>query len=491
MNISNLKKKIEEKNIALNELVKQHDKELKKFFPFKREKKISEIEKKISALNEEIASLEKSLEGKLEEKKTADQRMNNIASTARRHGWKAGIGIAAVCLAYTGYQPFKPLTVNGVQTTYLSAIQSYENTEVRAADYTPETYERYKHNLEDAGAQKSNLFMSDEEKLKYIGAVSDAYEDLELIPDKTTLLSALNEADKYDISAYTPASAKEFKSAVSEIRAVYNDLNATKKEVTSAEKTLASAYLLLTEKADKTALNELLNQYSGYTLDEYTPSSIKSFNELIQNSEKLADDENASQDTVDKQVQKMQTADTLLVRKADKSSLQSLIDEYSSLNGDNYKSGYDVLKSEVEASASLLSNEDVSQEDVDSAVSRLQTAGSGLVEYSTYVYRVNMRAVQQSNNSVGNEWSYARYYNGISTHDGFEISGNPDTDIWVEMQITENDSYPDVGYGGTTIYLQDGYQTSFDVMVVENRGRYAGNAAIFTVNVSVTFLRRE
>lgn len=491
MNLFNLKKEIEEKSIALDELIKECEKEQKKIFLFKSEKKINELQKKISDLDEEIAELEKTYNNQLELKKAAGNAAGGVASFTKKHGLKTAIGCAVAGLAYLGYLSNKPLTYDGEQTTYRAMVDSFESTEISSDEYTPETYERYMQSLEEAEAQKGDIFMSDEQKLAFLEAVSSSYDDLEPMPDKTALRSALSKANTYDVSAYTPFSVGAFKNEIAKSQAVFDDANATGKEVAAAEKEVADAYDVLTLKADKTALSELLEQYSDYAFDEYTPSSVKRFNKEIQDAETVIADDNALQDTVDKRVKAMETIETLLVKRADKSSLQKLIDECNKLDGDDYKTGYDELMSEVDSSTSILDNADISQEEVDSAVSRIKTARSDLVEYTTYVYRVNMNAYMETNNSVGNDWSYDRYFNGKYTHDGFEVSGNPGTTGLVAMQITENDSYPDVGYGNASITLKDGYQTSFSITVVENRGRYYGHTATFTVDVYVSFLRRE
>lgn len=491
MSFFNIKKEIEEKSIALESLIKKCEEEKNKLFLFKNNKKISELEKQITDLDGEISELEHKLNSQLEMKKTTGAAVSKFGSFAKKHGLKTCVGSAVAFGAYCGYLYVKPLNINGDQITYRSMIESFEERDVQSNEYTPETYERYMQDLEDAEAHKNDIFMSDEEKLAYIDAVSSAYDALEPIPDKTALFAALTKASKYDISAYTPASAEEFQSAVSKMQDVYTDSNATKKEVAKAEKSIADAYLLLTLKADKTALLELYNKYSEFALDDYTPSSVKKFNEEIQGTKKLIDDANISQDKVEKQVQEMQSIETLLLKKADKTSLKSLIDECNGLDGSKYKSGYSELTSEVKSLASLLNNEDVSQEEVDKAVSHLQTTRNNLVEYIVNVYRINMNAVLQSNNHVGNDWSYSRYYKNESVHNGFEVSGEPGSSVSVEMGITENDKSPDTGYGSASITLENGYQTSFEVTVREDRGRYSGNTATFTVYVTVTYLRQE
>lgn len=490
MNLLNLKKEIEEKSIALEELLLQCEKEEKKLFLFKSEKKIKDLHNRISALNDEIGELEKAYNTQLELKKAASDTVDKVSGIAKKNGKKLVIGCIAACLGYFGYLFVKPLNINGEQTTYRSAIGSFENLEINAEDYTPETYEQFIQNLEDAEAQKSNIFMSDEEKAAYINELTSAFDELEPMPDKTGLLSALNKAESYDVSAYTPATVESFKSLISQIRVIYDDLNATEKEVADAENNVADAYRVLALRADKTELIELFEKYTAFVLDDYTPSSARSFTKEIQNTEDLINNENASQDKVDQQVETLQTIETLLVKRADKSSLKSLIDECNKLDGSKYKEGYDTLLSRMKSSSELLNNDDVTQEEVDTAVSRLKQAKSDLVEYIINVYRINMRASLQRNNSVGNEWSYARYYNDKSVHDGFEVTGEPGSSVEVGMEIIERDNSPDVGYESATITLKDGYQTSFDVIVTENRGRYSGNEALFKVYVTVTYLRK-
>lgn len=558
MNISNLEKKIEEKRIAKDELNKQIEKEQNKFFLFKNDKKISGLNKQIQDLDEEIANLEKTYNSKLEQKEAASKTMSKVGGFAKRNVKNASIGFVSACVVYTGYLYFKPLNVNGEQTTYRAMVESFEDIELNASDYTPETYERFMHNLQEAEAQKSYIFLSDEEKLSYINALSSSYDTLELIPDKTALLAALKKANKYDTSPYIPVSVESFKSEIARMQKIYDDENATGKEVSSAEKVIDDAYKALILKADKTKLTEIYKKYSDFALDEYTPSSIKNFNEqlsllkkviddanalqatvdkevetkanmesfLVKKADKtklleiynkytdfpfdqyipssvksfkeqldslkkVIDDEDASQAEVDKEAESKASIENYLVKKADKSVLQSLINEFNGLNSDNYKSGFDELKSEVEAVEPLLSNDEVTQEAVNAAVARLQTAKGGLVEYSVYVYRVNMYASETSNNSVGSDWSFDRYVNGQYTHDGFEITSASGGYATVEMLITEHDSVPESGYGSATIALQDGFNTSFNITVVENRGRYSGNVATFTVTVKVAVIGRQ
>ena len=157
MNVFKLKKEIEEKEIALELLIKQCEKEEEKVFLFKNNKKIDRLKKRIVALDQEIAELQKSYDHQLEMKENAGKAMRKVVVFTKKNLLKTCIGCVVACIAYYGYLFFKPLNINGEQTTYRSLIRSYENMEISSSDYTPETYDQYIHDLEEAEAQKNEI----------------------------------------------------------------------------------------------------------------------------------------------------------------------------------------------------------------------------------------------------------------------------------------------------------------------------------------------
>ena len=557
MNIFKIKKDLEEKLTALDILIDKLERERTKKV-FKNKKKISELEERISVLDQEISELQTIYNKKLELEDGAKKAAGKALPIIKKHALKGCAGLAVLTAAGYVYLLNKPIYINGDKTTYRSMIGSYENMEIRSDEYTPETYQEYINALDEAASLENNLFMSDDEKREYLNALSAAYNGLEIRPDKNALHNLINDWQQYDVSAYTPDSVKDYNAVIADVKKIYDDQNATRKEVSAAEKSIKEAYSLLVKMADKDRLTELYEKYSAYELDGYTPdsadrfrseientkrfiddrnisqdkvdeqtevmlsiedllvetadkgqlielyeqysdydfdgytpASVQRFQGEVQNSKRLIDDKNVSQDKVDEQTETMLSAGDLLVEKADKGPLQSIIDECNALDRSDYKEGYSDLESAVKSVSKILEDDNASQEDVDSAVSKIREARNNLVKYMVNVYRVNIRAGIKNNNSVGNDWSYTRYYNNESVHDGFEVSGEPGSTVTVGMGITENDKSPDTGYGSADIRLEDGYSTSFDVTVREDRGRYAGNTATFGVTVYVTYLRTE
>lgn len=96
------------------------------------------------------------------------------------------------------------------------------------------------------------------------------------------------------------------------------------------------------------------------------------------------------------------------------------------------------------------------------------------------------------NNHVGNEWEYSCTVNKKELKEGdtVEITAASSGKIKIVAEATENDKYPDNGTKTLTIPVsklkKDKNSTyTCNVTVTEDRGRYAGNTAVwkFTFNV--------
>lgn len=87
-----------------------------------------------------------------------------------------------------------------------------------------------------------------------------------------------------------------------------------------------------------------------------------------------------------------------------------------------------------------------------------------------------------SNDHVGNQWAYEIKVNGqkMSINKGIKISGSKITTV---AKVVENDKVPDIGT--KTVNLTNGKVNTFDVTVVENRGRYSGKKAVWRIKLKV------
>jgi hypothetical protein len=110
-----------------------------------------------------------------------------------------------------------------------------------------------------------------------------------------------------------------------------------------------------------------------------------------------------------------------------------------------------------------------------------------------YAITVKFSAVKMvSNKSVGNSWSHIVATSGktLKTGKSYKLTKKSTESISITCKSTENDKIPDIG--STTITakvsaLKTGTTTyTKNVTVVENRGRYSGNKAVWKYTVTVT-----
>ena len=89
-------------------------------------------------------------------------------------------------------------------------------------------------------------------------------------------------------------------------------------------------------------------------------------------------------------------------------------------------------------------------------------------------------------NSVGNEWSKEFYINGSAVKSSSQITVAVGDKVTVKAVITEEDKSPDIGTNSETHTitqsdLDNGFSISFSVDVRENKGRYSGRVATWSV----------
>ena len=89
-------------------------------------------------------------------------------------------------------------------------------------------------------------------------------------------------------------------------------------------------------------------------------------------------------------------------------------------------------------------------------------------------------------NHVGNEWGELFSVNGYQISSGAIVDVSINKTVKVFTQIVEYDSIPDIGQGSYSFtikkdYFENGFYITQTIYVKENRGRYSGNIATWTV----------
>ena len=134
--------------------------------------------------------------------------------------------------------------------------------------------------------------------------------------DKTDLEMALELAGMISLDKYTESGKEEFLVAKEAADTVLADKDAMQADVDSAWRDLVNAMDGLRLKADKAALEELLDSVAGLDLSQYTEESVQVFKAVLAEAKAVLTDENLSvdeQEEVDAAVKALEDAKNQLV----------------------------------------------------------------------------------------------------------------------------------------------------------------------------------
>src|SRR5699024_10067903 len=112
---------------------------------------------------------------------------------------------------------------------------------LKESEYTPNSYAQFKEVLSNAQKVYDNENVTQEEVQEAEKALKDAIENLVLKSDKTELGKLIKKAKEMNSKDYTPETFKALNEALNIAQKVYDNENATQKEVVEAEKTLKDA----------------------------------------------------------------------------------------------------------------------------------------------------------------------------------------------------------------------------------------------------------
>ncbi len=241
-------------------------------------------------------------------------------------------------------------------------------------DYTSVSYQEYLKVLANAKEVLSNDDSSQKE-------IDTAYLNLQLaienlIPinsiNKTALKIAIDLANvitNEDLENVVPAVVEEFKVALQEANAVYDNASASQVEVNNAFDRLASAmHMLDFVKGDKAALEAFINKVNDLVADQYTSATWEAFAEKLANAKVVLANENAMQEEVDSAYKELVTAFLNLRLIPNKDLLEDLINKAEGLNVANYTSdSWNIMQEALNNAKNVFANPNVTQEEVDNA----------------------------------------------------------------------------------------------------------------------------
>ena len=211
-------------------------------------------------------------------------------------------------------------------------------------------------------------------------AARDALIEKQQEVDKSALQEAIRDAEAVDLNDYISTGQDAFTDALADAKEIFENPDATQQQVNDATEALKAAQSDLIQKADKTELEEAIQNAEKIDTDDFTSTGKQEFIDKLEAAKEVLANEDASQADVDKAAEELKAAQDGLVAKADKTELEEAIQNAEKIDTDDFTStGKQEFIDKLEAAKEVLANEDASQADVDKAAEELKAAQDGLV----------------------------------------------------------------------------------------------------------------
>ena len=198
---------------------------------------------------------------------------------------------------------------------------------------------------------------------------------------------ALELAASADTEGVVPAVADRFNAAVANGQAVLDRVYAGDYTVTQAmvdqswHDILMMMQYLSFEQGDKSDLEAVINMAEGLDLGKYIESTVEGFEEALTAANDVYADENAMQDDVDQAWRTLLKEMSEMRLTPDKDALAALIQSASGLNESAYEAeSFALMRTALAAAEDIYADENATEEEVQTAVSDLQSALAALVK---------------------------------------------------------------------------------------------------------------
>ena len=205
---------------------------------------------------------------------------------------------------YRDVYPFVVTTKKiNVQKDELEALVA-ENSDRRESDYSEESWDAFEKALNEAKEILNDLKADQTAVDKAKENLEKAIEGLVLLPNKDVLEAVIKEAEEKDLSGYTADSVQVLRNALLTAKEVYDDKNATQKDVDAALAQLKEAIEGLVEveeetKVDKTELKALIDETEKMDLKPYTDETVLAVKNALKEARTVYDNKDATQKDVD------------------------------------------------------------------------------------------------------------------------------------------------------------------------------------------------
>ena len=253
---------------------------------------------------------------------------------------------------------------------------------VSSAAFTEESWKAAQDALQAAKDLVAAGAVTAEQADKAIADLQNAVKGLTPSDAKLALDTVIETAQGMNTEEYTTSSWKAVEDALANALAVQGSVESTTEDYTNAVTAMMDAMGGLVKRGDTASLAKFVEQANALKEENYTPNSWKPFAEALTAAEAvLANSADASQADVDAAYAALLTAQTALVRAADKSELNAAVAEANKLNKDDYTAdSWAAVAKAKEAAAAVAADVNATQAEVDAARDALLKAIRELVK---------------------------------------------------------------------------------------------------------------
>ncbi|WP_418552476.1 discoidin domain-containing protein, partial [Longibaculum muris] len=201
---------------------------------------------------------------------------------------------------------FKNLVLKADKTVLEKVIVEAEKLD--SSLYTPTSYQVLKNTLNQAKIVLNDENISTDDVAKVLSQLQESMTSLVKRADTVLLQTIINQAKAIDNQLYTKTSIQKLNMILSQVEKIYENKDATQKQVDEAVKDLNAAIKGLVKKADKKALEEAIQEVKAIDTKLYTDETVKVLTAVLKEAKEIYKDENATQETVAAIVKKLQEA---------------------------------------------------------------------------------------------------------------------------------------------------------------------------------------
>ncbi|MBW7572412.1 Ig-like domain-containing protein [Caproiciproducens faecalis] len=282
-------------------------------------------------------------------------------------------------------------TVNksALDTAVKAAEEAYPLTD--SGKYTEGSWGTYEAALEYAKSIQEKTDATESDVTEAVNGLETAQNGLQSISDKSALDSAVKAAEEAypltDSGKYTEGSWGTYEAALEYAKSIQENTDATPDQITKAIADLESAQSGLQLKADKSALDSAVKAaeeaYPVNDSGKYTEGSWGTYEAALEYAKSTQENTDATSDEITKAIADLESAQSGLQFKADKSALDSAVkaaeEAYPVNDSGKYTEGsWGTYEAALEYAKSIQENTDATPDEITKAIADLESAQNGL-----------------------------------------------------------------------------------------------------------------